>query len=79
METVCFSETFSPKDGDGIFLRNVQPKRWRQYVSPKRSALKMETVCFPEMLLSTHESTRRHNPEEHRHLHRRENDKSHGH
>jgi hypothetical protein len=39
----------------------------------------METVCFSETLLSTYESTRRHNPEEqHRHPHRRENLRSHG-
>jgi hypothetical protein len=29
-------------------------------------ALKMETVCFSETLVSTYESTRRHNPEQHR-------------
>jgi hypothetical protein len=35
-------------------------------------ALKMETVCFSETLVSTYKSTRRYNPEEqHRHLHRR--------
>jgi secreted PhoX family phosphatase len=33
----------------------------------------METVCFSETLVSTYESTRHHNPEEHQHLHRREN------
>jgi hypothetical protein len=30
-------------------------------------AVKMETECFSETLVSTYESTRRHNPEEHRH------------
>jgi hypothetical protein len=37
----------------------------------------METVCFSETLVSTYKSTRRHNPEQHRHLHHRENLKSH--
>jgi hypothetical protein len=38
----------------------------------------MERVCFSEMLVSAYKSTRRHNPEEqHRHLYRRENLKSH--
>jgi len=32
-----------------------------------------------ETLVSTYESTRRHNPEEHRHLYRRENLRSHKH
>jgi hypothetical protein len=41
------------------------------------SSLKMETVFFSEKLVSTYVSTRRYNPEEHRHLHRRENLKSH--
>jgi hypothetical protein len=40
-------------------------------------ALKMETVCFPETLASTYESTRRRNPEEHHHPRSRENLKSH--
>jgi hypothetical protein len=41
-------------------------------------ALKMETVCFSEMLASTDELTRRKNPEEeHHHPYRRENLKSH--
>jgi hypothetical protein len=41
----------------------------------------METVCSSETLVSTYESTWRHNPEEqHQHLHRRENLKiSHSH
>jgi hypothetical protein len=39
--------------------------------------LKMETICFSESLVSIYESTRRHNPEQHRHLHRRENLRSH--
>jgi hypothetical protein len=40
--------------------------------------LRMQTVRFSEILGSTYESTRRHNPEErHQHLHRRENLKSH--
>jgi hypothetical protein len=30
-----------------------------------QSSLKMETVCFPETLASTDESTRCQNPEEH--------------
>jgi hypothetical protein len=48
----------------------------KKILSPS-SALKMETVCFSETL-STYESTLRHNPDEqHRHLHRRENLKSH--
>jgi hypothetical protein len=43
---------------------------------PLRS--KMETVCFSETSVSTYKTARRHNPEEqHRHLHRRENLKSH--
>jgi hypothetical protein len=38
----------------------------------------METVCCYETLISTYESTWRHNTEEkHRHLHRRENLRSH--
>jgi hypothetical protein len=42
------------------------------------SALKMETVFFPETLVSTYKSTWRHNPEdEHRRLYRRENLRSH--
>jgi hypothetical protein len=40
------------------------------------SRLKMEKVRFSETLVSTYESARRHTPEEHRHLHRRENLKS---
>jgi hypothetical protein len=34
---------------------------------------KMETVCISETLVTEYESTWRHNPEQHRHLHRREN------
>jgi hypothetical protein len=34
---------------------------------PPSSALKMETVRFSETLVSTYESTRRYNPEQHRH------------
>jgi hypothetical protein len=37
----------------------------------------MDTVCFSETLVSTYESIRRHNTEQHRHLHSRENLKSH--
>jgi hypothetical protein len=38
----------------------------------------METVCFSETMVSTDKSTWRHKPEEkRRHLHRRENLKSH--
>jgi hypothetical protein len=38
------------------------------------SRLKMKAVCLSEMLISTYEFTRCHNPEEqHRHFHRREN------
>jgi hypothetical protein len=38
----------------------------------------MEAVCSPDTLVSTHKSTRRYNSEDqHRHLHRRENLKSH--
>jgi hypothetical protein len=40
-------------------------------------ALKMETICVSETLISTHESTRHHNPEEQHHLQRCENLKSH--
>jgi hypothetical protein len=40
------------------------------------SALKMETVCFSEMLASTDKSTRHQNPEHH-YCHHRENLKSH--
>jgi hypothetical protein len=36
-------------------------------------ALKIETVCLSETLASTGEATRRQNPEEHHHPHRREN------
>jgi hypothetical protein len=74
---------YYPQDGDSIFLRNVgiylqvhttlPPKRWRQYISPKRWYLpasphgvtthKMETVCFSETLVPTYKSTRRYNPE----------------
>jgi hypothetical protein len=46
-------------------------------VTCHKSALKMETVCFSETLATTDESTRRQNPEEHHHPHRRENLKSH--
>jgi hypothetical protein len=42
----------------------------------RASALKMEILCFSKTLASTYESTRRHNPEECRYLHRRENLKS---
>jgi hypothetical protein len=38
--------------------------------------LKMEVVCFSETLVSTYESTRRYNPEQHRHLHRCQNPKN---
>jgi hypothetical protein len=31
----------------------------------QRSALKMETVCFYETLVSTYESTKNHNPQQH--------------
>jgi hypothetical protein len=41
------------------------------------STLKMETVCFSEMLAFTNESTRRQNPEKHHHPHCRENLKPH--
>jgi hypothetical protein len=37
----------------------------------------METVCFSETLVSKYGYTRRYNPEEHCHIHRRENLKSH--
>jgi hypothetical protein len=40
-------------------------------------AMKMETVCFSETLVSIDESTQRQNPEEHHHPHRRDNLKSH--
>jgi hypothetical protein len=33
------------------------------------TALKMETICFLETLVSTYKSTRRHNPEEQHWLH----------
>jgi hypothetical protein len=59
---------------------HLQPRRWRHYVSPKRSRLKMETVRFFETFspedgdsmflrnVSTYESTRRHDPQaQHRH------------
>jgi hypothetical protein len=40
--------------------------------------LNMEAVCSSETLVSTYQSTRRHNQkEQHGHLHRRENIKSH--
>jgi hypothetical protein len=41
------------------------------------AALNMKRECFSETLVSIYESTRRHNPEQHRHAHRRENLKSH--
>jgi hypothetical protein len=63
--------------GDGTLVSTYE---WRQYVSPKRwylptngdsmflrnvgIYLRMETVCFSETLISTYESTRRHNPED---------------
>jgi hypothetical protein len=37
----------------------------------------METVCFSGTLVHTYESTRRQNPEQRRHLHRRDNFKPH--
>jgi hypothetical protein len=37
----------------------------------------MEAACFSETVASTDESTRRQNPEEHHHPHRRENLKYH--
>jgi hypothetical protein len=40
-------------------------------------ALKMQTLCLSETLVFTYECTRCHNPEQHRHPHRRENLKSH--
>jgi hypothetical protein len=40
------------------------------------TALKMETVCFSEILVSAYESTQRFNPEQHRHPYRCENLKS---
>jgi hypothetical protein len=46
-------------------------------VSPS-TGLNMETVCLSETLVSTYKSTRLYYPEDqHRHLHRRENRKSH--
>jgi hypothetical protein len=45
----------------------------RRNILPPSSGLKMETVCFSEKLESNNESTRRQNPEEHHHPHRREN------
>jgi hypothetical protein len=49
------------------------PTKWRCC----SSGLWRTVVCFSETLVSTHESTRRHNPEEQlRHHHRRENLKS---
>jgi hypothetical protein len=43
----------------------------------KLENLKMETVRFSKTLVSTYESAWRHIPEEHRHLHLRDNLKSH--
>jgi hypothetical protein len=39
--------------------------------------LTMETVCFSEILVSTYESTRRYNSEQHRHPHHHERQISH--
>jgi hypothetical protein len=47
-----------------------------KYISIFRAEVKMETVCFSKTLASTDESTRRQNPKEHHHPHRRENLKS---
>jgi hypothetical protein len=41
------------------------------------SALKMETICSSKILVSTYKSTRRDPEDKHRHLHNRENLKSH--
>jgi hypothetical protein len=43
----------------------------------KNEALKMETVSFPETVVSAYESNQRHNPEKHRHPQHRKNLKSH--
>lgn len=45
----------------GNILLHLQPSRWRPYVP------------FYKAVVSTYESTWRHNPEEHRHSHRLEN------
>jgi hypothetical protein len=47
-------------------------------IPPLSLVLKKEAVCFTETLISTHKSTRRYNSEDqHQHLYRRENLKSH--
>jgi hypothetical protein len=43
----------------------------------QRFRAEVEAVCFSETLVSTYKSTRRHNSDEHRHLHGRENIRPH--
>jgi hypothetical protein len=63
----------------GLLGCNQIPKFRRNILLPS-SGLKMEAVCSSEILVSTYESTRRYNPaKQHRHLHRRENLRSHKH
>jgi hypothetical protein len=75
---VCGSITLKPScanqssSGDNVVYCNaVWTRRFQRNMMP--SALKMETACFCKTLVSTYGSTRRHDPEEHHHLHHREN------
>jgi hypothetical protein len=52
---------------------NVSDKQAVAIIVP---VLKMETVCFSETLVSTYESTHRHNPGQYRHFRHLENFKS---
>jgi hypothetical protein len=51
-------------------VRRFRDVSEKHTVSTGLNALKMETVCFSVMVVSTYESTRCHNPELHRHFYR---------
>jgi hypothetical protein len=58
-----------PKDGDSVFLLNVDIYLWN-YIAPKpksSSALKMETVLFSKTLASTYKTTMCQNLKQHHH------------
>jgi hypothetical protein len=57
-----------PKQTDTHYRVTYHSTRKR---STQASALKMETACFSRTLVSIFESTRRHNPEQHRHTRRK--------
>jgi hypothetical protein len=63
--------------GCDVVKTRTQMPAFRRNILSLSSGLKMETVCFSETLVFTYESTRRHNPEQHYHLHRRQNLKFH--